>query len=163
MMMAEGTDVDDMIFQPSDLATQRRVQFMDAARSGRARLRDKDGSAFVMLPEGKVELLEELARWNSAHLRLERLLERGEPLSVSTLGELAWLRVFDTEDIREFLSELHEALVASYADGALATLRECVEAWRTTARQVEDPLRRSVLRGSLAAQDLTEALRPDGT
>lgn len=151
----------DVIFQSSDLA-QKRVQVLDAARAGKARLRDKDGLSLVMLPESKLELLEELADWNAAHLRLEELLAQGNTPSIGELGDLAWLRVFDGEDLQEFLVELHQVLIASYADETLDALRECVAAWRTTARQLDDPLQRTVLRGQLSAADLTEASRPDG-
>jgi hypothetical protein len=78
------------------------------------------------------------------------------------LGDLAWLRVFDTDDLQEFMVELQRALIASYADEALDVLQDCIAAWRTTARQLDDPLRRSVLREQLAAADLTEVSRPDG-
>src|SRR5271163_2734698 len=105
----------DIIFQTSDLAT-KRVEFMDAARDGRARVRDKDGTSYVMLPEGRLALLEELAQWSQALFRLETLLRRGHP-KVTELGDLAWLRCFDEADLREFADDLHVALVAANADG----------------------------------------------
>jgi hypothetical protein len=151
----------ETIFQVTDLA-QRRVEFVEAARGGGARLRDKDGTSLVMLPESRLLLLEELARWNGAHLRLEELIERDSAPSISDLGELAWLRVFQAEDLAEFLRELHEALVASHADGSTAALDDCLHAWRVTARQLEDPLRRSILVGDVTDEDLVEAGRPGG-
>ncbi|HWE88727.1 MAG TPA: hypothetical protein VG317_04610 [Pseudonocardiaceae bacterium] len=151
----------DMIFQVSDLA-QNRLQVLKAARAGGARVRDKDGLSLIMLPEGKLELLEELVTWNAAHLRLEELLARGVAPSVSDLGDLAWLRVFDSDELKEFLDELHRALTASHADGTLDALRDCITAWRTTARQLDDPLRRSILRSPLGANDFVEVERPDG-
>ena len=151
----------ETIFQVTDLA-QRRVEFVEAARGGGARLRDKDGTSLVMLPESRLHLLEELARWNGAHLRLEELIERGGRPSVTDLGELAWLRVFETVDLKEFLGELHEALVASYADRSTGALDECLHAWRVTAQQLEDPLRRTILLGDVAGEDLVEAGRPGG-
>ena len=151
----------ETIFQVTDLA-QRRVEFVEAARGGGARLRDKDGTSLIMLPESRLHLLEELARWNGAHLRLEELVARGSAPSITDLGDLAWLRVFHDEDLKEFLRELHEALVASHADGSTAALDDCLRAWRVTARQLEDPLRRAVLLGDVADQDLVEAGRPGG-
>lgn len=150
----------DMIFQSSDLA-QKRVEVLAAARAGRARLRDKDGTSLVMLPESRLELLEELASWNSSHLRLEELLHRGGTPSVSDLGMLAWLRVFDEDELKEFVAELHHALIAAHADGDVAALSTCINEWRTTARQLDDPLRRSVLRGAVGADHLVEVVRPD--
>src|SRR4051812_37609933 len=96
----------DVIYQSSDLAA-RRVEFLDSARAGRARLRDKDGTSLVMLPESQLQVLEALAEWSSAHLRLETLLKRGTRPSIADLGSLAWLRAFDLDDLSSFLEELH--------------------------------------------------------
>ncbi|WP_143675051.1 hypothetical protein OHB31_16995 [Streptomyces microflavus] len=154
---------EDVIFQSSDLATQRRTEFLSAARSGLARLRDKNGTSLVMLPERHLQLLEELRTWSSVHLRLERLLARPDfKPTVEALGDLAWLRVFDCEDLREFADELGEAIVAADSDSDLAVLRECLDAWKTTARQLEDPMRRSALLRKGVVPNLVEAVRPEG-
>jgi hypothetical protein len=150
----------DTIFQPTDLAN-RRTEFLNAARQGLARLRDKDGTSLVMLPERRLLLLQTLAEWSQAHLSLEALLRRPDRPAVSDLGELAWLRAFEVDELREFASELHESLTASYADGSTDALDECLSAWRTTARQLEDPLRRSVLLGRHSPEDFVETSRPD--
>ncbi|MET8720974.1 hypothetical protein [Streptomyces misionensis] len=153
----------DVIFQSTDLATQRRTEFLDAARSGLARLRDKNGTSLVMLPERHLQLLEELRKWSSVHLRLERLLARPDfRPTVQELGDLAWLRVFDCEDLREFADELGEAIVAADSDNDTTVLHECLDAWKTTARQLEDPMRRSVLLRKGIVPDLVEAERPQG-
>nr|WBO79309.1 hypothetical protein SBE_003003 [Streptomyces sp. SBE_14.2] len=153
----------DVIFQSSDLATQRRTEFLSAARNGLARLRDKNGTSLVMLPERHLQLLEELRTWSSVHLRLERLLTRPDfRPTVYDLGDLAWLRVFDCEDLREFAEELGEAIVAADSDNDTAVLHECLDAWKTTARQLEDPLRRNVLLRKGLVPDLVEAERPEG-
>ena len=151
----------DLIFQSTDLA-QRRTEFLDAARSGGARLRDKDGTSLVMLPERQLHLLQELRKWSSVHLRLERMLARPDfRPTVQNLGDLAWLRVFDCEDLKEFAAELNEALVAADSDNSTAPLDECLKAWRTTAHRLEDPLRRSVLLDKTSGPDLVEADRPE--
>jgi len=150
----------DLIFQSSDLAGTRRVEFLEAARRGAARLRDKDGTSLVMLPESHLQWLEALARWSTAHLRLEELLRRGVIPTVGDLGDLAWLRVFDLEDLREFVDELHESLVTAHADRTIDSLNECINAWRVTARQLEDPLRRRVLLGPHEPENFEEVERP---
>jgi hypothetical protein len=150
----------DVIYQSSDLAA-RRVEFLDTARAGFARLRDKDGTSLVMLPERRLQLLESLATWSNAHLRLEMLLRRGDRPKVADLGELAWLRAFDSEDLRDFLDELHECLVAAHADGSTEVLDAAIDAWRVTARQLEDPLRRSVLLGGWSEANFAEASAPE--
>lgn len=149
----------DVIYQSSDLVN-RRVEVLEAARTGRARVRDKDGTSLVMLRESQLQLLEGLVEWGSAGIRLEELLARVEPPTIADFGDLAWLRVFDQEEKREFLDELHESLQVARADRDLSPLNVCVTSWRTTARQLEDPLRRAVLRGSLTPDDLAEVERP---
>lgn len=96
-------------------------------------------------------------------MKLEALLHRSELPRAGELGELAWLRTFDRDDFKEFVSELHDALVAANADEDTAVLDECVKAWRITARQLEDPLRRSVLHGSFVPEHYVEASEPDGS
>lgn len=151
----------DIIFQSSDLAN-RRTEVLAAARQGQARLRDKDGASYVMLPEGRLQLLEELSVWSQALMKLVSLLRRDTLPKVSDLGDLAWLRTFDLQDLREFADELQESLVAAHADRDLSVLHECVHSWRITARQLEDPLRRSVLHGSHQPGDFVEVDEPDG-
>jgi hypothetical protein len=152
----------EVIFQPSDLAN-KRTEFLEAARNGQARLRDKDGTSFVMLPESRVRLLETLTKWWQAYMKLEALLHRSDLPRAGELGDLAWLRAFDREDFQEFVSELHDALVAANADEDTAVLDECIKAWRITAGQLEDPLRRSVLHGGFTPEDYVEISEPDGT
>lgn len=150
----------DVIFKVSDLA-QNRTDLLQAAREGRARIRDTDGTGLVMLREEELQLIELVADWSRAHSRLQRLLHLGRQPAVSELGEtLAWLRVFDLEDLQEFANELDDALVAARADQDSAVLRNCLHAWRVTARQLHDPLRRSVLHGTHAPDDFEDAERP---
>jgi hypothetical protein len=151
----------DTIFQASDLA-KKRTEVLAAARSGVARVRDKDGTGYVMLPEGRLTLLEALTRWQQALIRLETLLRRGTTPTISDLGDLAWLRGFDLEDVREFVDELRDALVAAHADGDTAALEDCLRSWRATARQLADPLRRAVLHGSHQPEDFDEVSEPGG-
>ncbi len=151
---------DSTIFKVTDLA-QSRTDLLDAARSGRARVRDIDGTGLVMLREDELLLLELLADWARAHSRLQRLLQLERDPKVSELGDqLAWLRVFDADDLKEFAAELDDALVAARADGDATPLTECIRAWKVTARQLEDPLRRSVLLGKHKAEDYVDVERP---
>lgn len=151
--------MNNVIFQASDLAKDR-VKVLDAARAGRARVRDKDGIGLVMLPEAELDVLEGYAKWSQAHNRLTALVASGRTLSVDELGEFAWLRVFDHDDLTEFLNDLHSALVAGLADRNLEDLGVLEREWRVTARQLEDPLRRSVLLARDADEDLIEVEAP---
>lgn len=151
--------MENVIFQASDLARDR-TRFLDAARSGRALIRDKDGTGLVMLPESELAVLEGYAVWSQRLNRLTSLIESDRPLTAALLGELAWLRVFDAEDLREFVGELHTALIAGLADQSLEEVEQLVTDWRITARQLEDPLRRSVLLGRDAGEQLINAPEP---
>jgi hypothetical protein len=148
-----------MIFQATDLVN-RRVEFLDAARRGLARLRDKDGTSLVMLPERRLDLLQDLRAWSIACLRLEQLTAARERPSVRDLGDLAWLRVFDTDAIREFTAELHDALLAANSDDDTAALFAVLDAWRARARLHDDPLRQEMLLGGATMADFIDAVPP---
>ncbi len=151
---------EDTIFLPSDLAGSKRTEILRVAREGAARIRDKDGTSLVMLPEAQVASLQFVAEWSGNLLRLQELLARGGQPTVGDLGELAWLRGFDRDDLQEFADELHQVLIASIADGHGEALDATVRAWRTTAKEIEDPLRRSILTGELSPGSLVDADRP---
>lgn len=151
--------MEGVIFQSSDLA-KKRTSVLEAARAGRALVRDVDGSGLVMLPEADLAVLEGFASWSQRLQRLGVLVEAERDVSVAELGDLAWLRVFDREDQRAFADELHESLIAGLADRDLSSVDEVVAAWRVTARQLEDPLRRSVLLGRYEPADFNEADEP---
>jgi hypothetical protein len=148
--------MNDVIYQASDLASSKRVEFLRDARAGGARLRDRDGSSLLFLPEKEVETLKAISYWSKQQLQLTRLLDDEVKLTPSALGDLAWLRVFGRRDLVEFRDELHEVLIAAISDGSPAALEECIQAWRVTARQLEDPLRKSVLIGQHDANDFVE-------
>lgn len=150
----------DVIYQASDLAGAKRREFLEAARSGRAHLRDTDGTDLVALKAHDLKVLEGLAYWSAQHRRLGRILRDSDVPSIAQLEQLAWLRVFDRDDLVTFLEELHDCLIAASADYDLGVIEEAVQAWRVTARQLDDPLRRSVLLARHDPDDFEEALRP---
>lgn len=135
----------EIIYQASDLAGGKRRDFLEAARSGRAHLRDTDGTDLVALRAQDLAVLEGLAYWSGQHRRLGRLLRDADVPTVAQLEDLAWLRSFDRDELEAFLDELHDCLIAASADRGLGVLDEAVRAWRVTAQQLEDPLRRSAL------------------
>ena len=151
---------EDTIFLPSDLAGKKRTEFLQAAREGSARIRDKDGTSLVTMPESRVVTLRLVSEWSGHLLRLQELLARDGQPSLGDLGELAWLRVFDRDDLREFADELHQSLIASISDESGDALSETVRAWRVTAKEIDDPLRRSVLMGEFSEADFGLADRP---
>lgn len=152
----------DSIYQPTDLAGTKRREFIEAAKTGRAQLRDSDGTSIVALPARELKLLDELARWSSEIRRLYELLGSGAPLTVSRLDQLAWLRVFEPEDIRAFADEMQEALIVAMADRDPDLIEEVERAWRITASEVEDPLRRAALTSRFDIQDYRDAAEVEG-
>lgn len=148
-------------YQSSDLAGAKRTQFIQEARSGRARLRDKDGLTLIMLPERDLEVLDQFAFWSQVQQRISAMVSRNVPPTVAELGDLAWLRVFDNEDLQSFADELHAALISGLADRDAGIIIEIVDEWRLTARQFEDPLRRAVLLEKFQIGNFEEAPEPE--
>lgn len=144
----------------SDLAGAKRTQLVEDARHGRARVRDKDGQNLVMLREQRLNVLEEFATWSQTQQRLRALADREQMPPIAELGDLAWVRVFDRADLAEFADELLGAVLAALSDQNSALVDEVVSAWRTTARQLEDPLRRSILLGELDDSAYENAEQP---
>src|SRR5579862_3435939 len=114
--MSDGTE---HVFQASDLGN-KRVEVLEAARNGLARVRDKDGTSLVMLPESELLLLQKVKKGWQTYMMLEKLLQRSDLPRTSELGEHAWLRYFGRDDLQEFSDELHEVIVAADADGDAA-------------------------------------------
>lgn len=148
------------IYQASDLAS-KRTEILDAASNGRALIRDTKGQGLVLLPEETLEHLEQYSEWSIKLERLRRLLAYNRRPTVAELGDLAWLRVFDDDDLHEFCDELSEQLVACLADGDFADLNTLIRDWRVTAGQLEDPLRKRILLQAEAnTDDFTPAKPP---
>ncbi|KAB8287100.1 hypothetical protein DSM100688_1875 [Bifidobacterium ramosum] len=132
------------IFQASDLAA-KRTEVLQAARDGKAVIRDPQGQGLVMLPENRLQNLEQYNQW-SLHLeRLRRIIASGRRPSIAELGELAWLRVFDNEDLESFCEDLSDQLIACSADEDYSQLEQMIKEWKVTAGQLEDPLRKRIL------------------
>jgi len=151
---------EETIFLPSDLAGKKRIEFLQQARQSSARIRDKDGVSLMALPESQVVALRLVAEWSGHLLRLQDLLARDGHPSLADLGDMAWLRVFDRDDLKEFADELHQVLIASISDESSEALAEAVRAWKVTAKELDDPLRRSVLTGERSQADFVPADRP---
>jgi len=147
-------------YQATDLTGTKRIEFIRDARAGRARLRDKDGVTLVMLPESELDVLEQFARWSQVHQRLASIVDSNSVVSISD-GDIAWLRVFEIDDLREFADELHGALILGLSDQDPTLIDDVVNAWKVTARQLEDPIRRSVLFGSFDAREYVEVVGLD--
>ena len=148
----------DKIFQASDLTGAKRREFLEVAKVGRAHLRYTDGTGIVALPERELELLEQIAYWSAELRRISSLIDSGEPITVVRLDRLAWLRVFERDDMRLFVEELEDALIAATADHNVGIIEEVEQAWRVTAAQLEDPLRREVLTSRFDSRNFRDAV-----
>jgi len=147
-----------VIYQPTDLVGGKRRAFLDAAKTGRARLRDSDGTSIVALSEAELNALDLVATWSDERDRLAALLATHDrALTTLELGSLAWLHSLDRDDQLAFVAELREALVLALSRRDGAPIRETVRAWRVTAAELDDPVRRQVLLGRFDARDYVEA------
>lgn len=151
----------ESIFQLSDL-NRNGKKVMDAARGTGARLRDADGSSFVIVREGRLTDLERLAAAAVNLATVERALRRAgtDALDITAFGDWTWLRQFDRADLDEFIEELNELLITGIRELRSEPVTQALEAWVITARALEDVTRREVLLGAFDADAFVEAHRP---
>lgn len=148
-------------YLPSDLQRRYRL-ILDEAKAGQARLRDLDGTNILVLPEREVEVLRRIGAAAANLAALERLAEisSARQAEVAEYGEWSWLRVFDEEDLREFVRDVREAIVVGVREGSSELLDEQLRAWRVTAEQAEDPLFATILKGGFSEDDYVEVHHP---
>ena len=146
-----------VIYQPTDLAGAKRRAFLDAAKQGRARLRDSDGTSIVALAESELDALDLIATWSGERDRLVGLLAEKRPLTVLDWGSLAWLGNLSRDDQSEFAAELQDSLILAMSRRDGAPIRDTVHAWQVTAAELADPERRRVLLGNASDRDLVDA------
>jgi len=146
-----------VIFQPTDLVGSKRRAFLDAAKEGRARLRDSDGTSIVALAESELDTLDLVATWSVQRDRLVSLLAEDRELTTLELGSLAWLCSLDRDDQTAFAAELQDALVLAMSRRDGAPIRDTVHAWQVTAAELDDPHRRQILLGRISERDLVDA------
>ena len=141
----------NVIYQPTDLAGSRRVEFLAAAKQGLARLRDKDGESLVMLPERQLQLLEALRTWTFFRLRLDALIAADKLPRVQELGDLAWLTHADGLGLAVFLGVVPTALAyLSFAHGL-----KRLTAAETATLTLAEPLTAAILGAVVLAEHLT--------
>ncbi len=152
-----------VIFQESDLHLRGRV-VLDAARTGEARLRDGDGLSLLVIPEHRFRSAMSIVQATANLMSVEQMLDTApEQWSVRDYGDWTWLRVFDSEDLTEFVHEMRTALLVAAREGSDKPVAETLERWQLTAQQLADPVRRSILLGvpPLSEEDFVEVARPE--
>ena len=126
-------------YQATDLARSHR-QVIDAARSGRALIRDKDGLALLMIPAEDVERTSEVAELALDLVRAARsLLGDTSPTSAAGYGRLGWLSVLPIEARARFFAEMSEALLIAASGTTLHHVETLMGDWRATAESWADP------------------------
>ena len=146
-------------FQVSDLA-KKRTAVIEAARTDCAVIRDKDQD-LVMLEKSKLTNLEKYQYWSMRLERLRGILSSGNRPSAVEWSDLAWLRVFDNNDLNAFCEDLANELIINASENDYTGLDCLIREWRARAGQLEDPLRKHVLLSSeLEEADFIEAKEP---
>lgn len=124
----------DRTYQASDLANTNRRRFIDDAREGVARLRDRDGMGLVMLPEAALATLSDLRTHFVGYLSLENAVRRPRDERRSTdFGEMAWAAPLDDDDLDDLIAEFRDALATAAASRSVDAVEELLHAWRATA------------------------------
>jgi hypothetical protein len=150
-------------YQPTDLTTSKRRDFLEEARVGVARLRDSDGETLVALPERDLNALVELRSYTLAFLSLENAMSRARVDRRPTdFGELAWATAFDDEDLTEFRAEFADGLASALAERSVSRLEETIHAWRLTSDLLRDPIAMARVNADVDEDDV-EVPSPDGT
>ncbi|HEX7431236.1 MAG TPA: hypothetical protein VF293_03495, partial [Candidatus Limnocylindrales bacterium] len=126
-------------YQATDLARHHRA-VIDAARSGQALLRDKDGTALVLAPAADIERTYEIAELALELIRARQAVDRETgQRSAGLYGDLAWLSVLPDEVQRRCLDELAEALLVASSGMSLRPVDLLLGDWRATTEAWADP------------------------
>ena len=150
-------------YQPTDLTTSKRRDFLEEARVGVARLRTSDGETLVALPERDLNALVELRSLTLAFLSLENAMSRTrEDRRPTDFGELAWATAFDHEDLTEFRAEYADGLANALAERSVDRLEEILHAWRLTSDLLRDTEAMARVNADINPGDV-EVPSPDGT
>lgn len=148
-------------YLPTDLQRRYRA-VLDEAKTGEARVRDLDGTNVLLLPEAAVEALRRVGSAAANLAAVERVLEVRDDRapSLAEYSDWTWLRVFDSDDLREFIRDIREAIIVAVREGSTELLDEQLRAWRTTAEQADDPVFRAILKTGASKDDFVEVSRP---
>ena len=125
-------------YQVTDLARHHRA-VVDAARAGRALLRDKDGTALVLAPAAEIERTYELAELALELIRARQAVDQQVGnRSAGLFGDLAWMSVLPDDAQRQFLDEITETLLVAASGTSLRPVELALGDWRATAEAWAD-------------------------
>jgi hypothetical protein len=148
-------------YLPTDLQRHYR-SILDEAKVGEARVRDSDGTSILLIPEAQVHALRQVSAAAANLAAVETVAEAmaSRCPGLTEYGEWSWLRVFDADDLREFIRDIREAIVVAAREGSSALLEEQLRAWHVTAQQATDPVFRDILRGGASEGNFVEVGGP---
>lgn len=148
------------VFQASDLDRHGRA-ILDAARTGEARVREADGTSFLVIPARRAQALAGVARAAANLAMIEQALAApGDHLTAGDFGEWAWLRHLERDDLHEFVGDMRQAIISAVREEVSDPLDTIVREWQVTADALADPDRRAVLLGEHRDEDFVTAARP---
>ena len=125
-------------FQATDLARHHRA-VVDAARAGRALLRDKDGTALVLAPAADIERTYQIAALALDLIRARQAVDQEVgKRSAGLYGDLAWMSVLPDDAQRQFLDELAETLLVAASGTSLRPVEMLLDDWRASAEAWAD-------------------------
>ena len=125
-------------YQVSELARHHRA-VVDAARAGRALLRDKDGTALVLAPAAEIERTYEIGELALELIRARQAVDQGiGNHSAGLFGDLAWMTVLPDDAQRQFLDEITETLLVAASGTSLRPVELALGDWRATAEAWAD-------------------------
>jgi hypothetical protein len=125
-------------YQVTDLARHHRA-VVDAARAGRALLRDKDGTALVLAPAAEIERTYEIAELALELIRARQAVDQQVGnRSAGLFGDLAWMSVLPDDAQRQFLDEITETLLVAASGTSLRPVELALGDWRATAEAWAD-------------------------
>jgi hypothetical protein len=128
----------EVMYQATDLARKSR-DVLEAARHGRALIRDKDGTAFEILLAGTSSRQRFVFAGMQRFIQTLSLLEiergRRDPV---LYGDFAWLAALPDDEQRRFIWEYVRAIEAALGIGP-EVVDQLVHEWQQTARVYADP------------------------
>jgi hypothetical protein len=128
----------EVMYQATDLARKSR-DVLEAARHGRALIRDKDGTAFEILLAGTSSRQRFVFAGMQRFIQTLSLLEiergRRDPV---LYGDFAWLAALPDDEQRRFIWEYVRAIEAALGIGP-EVVDQLVYEWQQTARVYADP------------------------
>jgi len=116
----------------------------------------------MVAEESEVESLRRVSAVAANLATVERMLEVSADRrpDLHEFGEWSWLRVFDADDLREFVRDVREGIIVAAREGSTVLLDEHLHAWRVTASEAADPLFREILRTGAIEDNFVEVRCP---